>query len=426
MLSISQHGRFFIGIIIYMTQSSQNKRTRVIILGGGFAGLTAAKTLDEHLNIGNDANLEVTLIDRGGSKYIGATNQFVLAGRKQREAVCNNFTPDSVKLNNVNIVVDEVTQLALAHKKVITQTNVYEFDCLIVSLGIDYYPELVPGLKDAGYNLCSMDDVIKFRQELAEFNGGTVIVGVSGLPYKCPPVVHEMSYVVHDLLVEHGVRDKTALIFTTPFKAAVPVVNPVVMQGMMDECDIKCHYEWNMQSIDSASKTIHYDEGKRLHYDLLLCTYPQKGATLLLETPDLCNDDGWIPVNGRDHRTTFEGVYAIGDNCANKVTFSGGRVEPHPKAGGFALVQGEYVAQVIIHDALHPESAEWTSPPFEMSKGNGCIIEGHGGRGVMFEVNFFDNPDKPSFQVIEPKEGLVEEKMAWVDSHRHTWFNDSD
>lgn len=65
------------------TEIEDTTAKRVIILGSGFGGITAAQELDAHIAEGNQAKLDVILIDRGGPKTIGATHQFVLSGRKR-------------------------------------------------------------------------------------------------------------------------------------------------------------------------------------------------------------------------------------------------------------------------------------------------------------------------------------------------------
>jgi len=396
-------------------------KKKVIILGGGFGGLSAAQQFDRHIQNGNDANLDVILLDRGGSKYIGATHQFVLTGRKTREEVEDIFSADSPKLESVKVVLAEVKKLELQAKKVRTDQGDFDFDDLIISLGVEFDLDAVPGLKEASYNICSIDDILSFKKAIADFDGGTIVVGAARVPYKCPPVPHEMAFVVHDLLEKKGIREKTKLLFTTPFETAVPKANPKPMQSMMDRCRIPCSYQWPMKNIDPENKSILYMNNESIKYDLLLCTYPQRAIQLLRDIPDLCNQDGWIPVNGRTHRTKFEGVYAIGDNCANIVAFPDGRKEGHPKAGGFAEMQGEYVADVIVADEL-ASNEDWLKPTLEMTKGNKCVVEGHGDRGIWVEVDFFSNPNKPKFVVSEPAAELVEDKMQWVEEHRTRWF----
>ena len=391
---------------------------RVIILGGGFGGITAAQELDAHIEDGNQAKLDVILIDRGGTKTIGATHQFVLAGRKTLDEVTEHLSENSLKLQHVKVVVAQIKKLDLSKKKVITDKGGFDYDDLVISLGVDSHPEAVPGLNESSYDICSMKEVIAFKKELAHFKGGTIVVGASRTPYKCPPAPHELSFTTHDLLVEMGIREKTKLLFTTPFETAIPPANPGPVQAMMDECHIPCFYDWTMKEVNAQTKTITYTNGETIKFDLLLCTYPQRSPQVLLDIEGLCNEEGFIPVDGRTHRTKHPGVYAIGDHCATTVSFENDRKVSHPKAGGFAEMQGEYVAKAIIAG----DGADWSRPPFEMTRGNKCVVEGHGGGGVWVEIDFFSNPKRPIFTVSDPDKGLVHTKIEWVDEHRQKWF----
>lgn len=57
-----------------------------------------------------------------------------------------------------------------------------------------------------------------------------------------------------------------------------------------------------------------------------------------------------------------------------------------------------------------------------MTRGNKCVVEGHGGQGVWIEIDFFSNPKGPKVTVSEPGKDLVQTKIAWVDEHRKKWF----
>lgn len=257
--------------------------------------------------------------------------------------------------------MSQIKKLDLSKKQIVTEKGVFDYDDLVISLGVESYPEAVSGLNESSYDICSMEEVIAFKKDLASFDGGTIVVGASRTPYKCPPAPHELALTVHDLLVEMGIREKTKLLFTTPFESAVPPAKPGPMQAMMDECNIPCSYDWTMKEIDAPTKTITYSNGETIKFDLLLCTYAQRSPQLLLDIEGLCNEAGFIPVNGRTHRTKHPGVYAIGDNCANMVPFENNRKISHPKAGGFSEMQGEYVAKVIITGG----DADWSSHPLK-------------------------------------------------------------
>lgn len=405
-----------------MAQSYKAPKKRVVILGGGFAGLTLAQEFDAHIDSGNEANLSVTLIDRGGAKIIGAAYQFVLADRNTREEVTDQLKIDSLKLTHVSLVIGEITAINLENKQIITAGNVVKYDVLVIGLGVDTYAEFVPGLKEGSHDICSMDDVLTFKEKLKHFNGGKIVVSVARLPYKCPPAPHEFSYVIHDILLKRGLREKTELIFVTPMSSAVPPPNPKPNQKLMDECKISCFYDWKMTEVDNKSKNIMFENGKNISFDLMASIFPQKAAKVLRNTPGLCNEEGWISVDGRTLRTQISNVYALGDNAAHRVIFTGNKEFGHPKAGGFAEVQARYVAKTIIADALSENLTDWEKPPLEMSESGKCVLEGPGDTGFEIDIDFFSNPDKPIFQVSDPQAGLVKDKMEWVDEHRKKWF----
>ena len=76
-----------------------------------------------------------------------------------------------------------------------------------------------------------------------------VVVCVSQLPYKCPPVGHEMACLVDDVLVRNGTRDFVNLIMSTPFGQATPAANSVPIQLAMDEIDCTTMYNKSVERL---------------------------------------------------------------------------------------------------------------------------------------------------------------------------------
>ena len=72
-------------------------------------------------------------------------------------------------------------------------------------------PEATPGLVEGGHEFYTVPGAFGLRDVLADFDGGSVVVGVTSTPFKCPPAPSETVLLVHDHLVERGLRDRSEL-----------------------------------------------------------------------------------------------------------------------------------------------------------------------------------------------------------------------
>src|SRR5690606_1427030 len=112
-------------------------------------------------------------------------------------------------------------------KRVVTDQGTYEADALVVALGADLDPAATPGLVEHGFEFYSEAGAARARDAIADFKGGNVIVGVMSPQYKCPPAPSETSYMMHDWLVSHGLREQSTITLVTPFPSPLPVTKEV-------------------------------------------------------------------------------------------------------------------------------------------------------------------------------------------------------
>ncbi len=72
---------------------------------------------------------------------------------------------------------------------------------MVVALGADLYPTATPGLVEAGHEFYTVSSAFALRDVLSNFGGGRVIVGVTSIPFKCPPAPSETALLMHDYLL---------------------------------------------------------------------------------------------------------------------------------------------------------------------------------------------------------------------------------
>jgi sulfide:quinone oxidoreductase len=305
---------------------------RVVVLGAGFGGLELASSLSEEL--GEAA--EVVLIDRADGFVFGFSKLDVMFGRAQPAAVHHAYA--GVVKPGVRFVRATVEAIDPVAKRVETDAGPFEADILVVALGADVHPAATPGLVEGGHEFYSVAGATALRDVLAAFDGGRVVVGVTSLPYKCPPAPSEAALLMHDFLTERGARARSSISLVIPVPVPIPP-SPAASETLLAafaERGIAFLGDRSVTALDPGRGVALLSDGAELGYDLFL-GIPVHRVPAVVERSGMAVD-GWIPVDPLTLETRFAGVYAVGD-----VTSVG-----TPKAGVFAEGQAVVAAERIV------------------------------------------------------------------------------
>ena len=373
---------------------------RVLVLGAGFGGLELTTKLSDAL--GDD--VEVVLIDKAEGFVLGFSKLDVMFGRTVADAVVHPYR-DLVK-PGVRFVQATITAIDAGQRRVETDAGTFEGDVLVVALGADLHPEATPGLVEGGHEFYTVAGAFAVREVLARFEGGHVVVGVTSTPFKCPPAPSETALMLHDLLTERGIRDRSQISLVMPLGAPIPP-SPAASEALLEafaERDITWRPSSQVQSLDPERDVATFADGSELAYDLFLGV-PVHRAPAVVEASGLCVD-GWIPVDPLTLETAFDGVYAVGD-----VTSVG-----TPKAGVFAEGQASVVADAII--AAHASN---TSPGEYDGRGQ-CYLEFGDDRVAKVDVTFVTGA-APVGTFEPPTRELGAQKSEFGSSRIKRWFD---
>jgi sulfide:quinone oxidoreductase len=275
-----------------------------------------------------------------------------------------------------------------------------------VALGADYDLAATPGLAEHGNEFYSVSGALRLHQLLPTVTKGNIVIGVCAAPFKCPPAPSECALLLHDFLVERGVRDACTMTIVIPFGRPVPP-SPETSDALIaafKERDIKLVAQRKVASLDGATKTVTLDDGGALPYDLFLGV-PKHRAPDAVEASGMA-ENGWVPVDPKTLATKFERVYAVGDIAATGT----------PKAGVFAEGAAKSVAQSMIA-AIRGGAA-----PSPYSGAGSCYIEFGAGRIGRVDVDFFSGP-QPTGKYYAPSAELMADKKTFGSSRRARWFN---
>jgi sulfide:quinone oxidoreductase len=372
---------------------------RILVLGAGFGGLELTTRLSDELG---DA-VDIVLIDKADGFVFGFSKLDVMFGRTTPEAVRHPYR-DLVK-PGVRFVQTTIRSIGPERRRVQTDAGEFEADVMVVALGADLDPAATPGLVEAGREFYTVDGAFAGRDVLDSFGGGRVIVGVTSTPFKCPPAPSETALMLHDYLLERGLRDSSQISLVMPLGVPIPP-SPAASQALLAafaERGIDWYPERLVRSLDPQRRVAVLADGEEMPFDLFLGVPVHRVPAVVAES-GMCVD-GWIPVNPLTLETAYPGVYAVGD-----VTSVG-----TPKAGVFSERQASVVADQLI--ARHGQAG--AAPTYD---GKGiCYIEFGHDRVARVEVTFLTG-QRPNGQFDEPSDLLLADKANFGTSRIRRWF----
>jgi len=372
-------------------------KLRVVVLGAGFGGLELTSILSE--TIGDD--LDLTLIDQHDSFYFGFSKLDVMFGRKPVDSVKISYS--SITKPGVKFCKETILAIDPVKKIVTTQNKTYETDVLVVALGANYDMHATPGLIEHGNEYYSLEGAEKLRDKIPNFRKGNAIVGVCGAPFKCPPAPSEGALMLHDHLVNTGVRDACTISLVIPYGSPIPP-SPDSSKALVkafEERDIKFIPQHKISSLRANIAVL--DDGTELPFDLFLGIPKHVAPDVVLQSG--LAENGWIPVDRNNLLTKFPDVYAIGD-----VTSVG-----TPKAGVFAEGAAKIAAASII--ARFHGSENDTA----YTGAGSCYIEFGKGEVGRVDVDFFSGP-KPFGIHHDASAAMVADKEYFGSSRKARWF----
>jgi sulfide:quinone oxidoreductase len=291
-------------------------------------------------------------------------------------------------------------------RRVETDAGEFAADVMVVALGADLDPAATPGLVEAGREFYTVDGAFAGRDVLESFGGGRVIIGVTSTPFKCPPAPSETALMLHDYLVDRGLRDKSEISLVMPLGAPIPP-SPAASQALLAafaERGIGWYPERLVRSLDAPRRVAVLADGEEMPFDLFLGVPVHRVPAVVAES-GMCVD-GWIPVDPLTLETAYPDVYAVGD-----VTSVG-----TPKAGVFSERQAAVVADQLL--ARHAQAGP--APTYD---GKGiCYIEFGHDRVARVEVTFLTG-QRPNGQFDEPSDLLLADKAEFGTSRIRRWFD---
>jgi sulfide:quinone oxidoreductase len=389
---------------------------QVLILGGGFGGLTSANLIRKSLS---QEECEITVVDKYQYFMMGLVNLWILSGSRKLEdsqVALNNLQNKGIKFLN-----DEITGIDPSENSVTTKTNPnkLKYDYLVVALGAEIAPKLIDGFEDndqSCFNVYDAKQVPLLREKLLSMKSGRVVVCIADIPYKCPPAPYEASLLMNDILVKNGTRDSIDLNMYVPTPIALPVAGPTMSQDvvkLLNNNHINFHPLHKLKRV-SDKKTIEFENGNKTSYDVLVMIPPHQVPKIIKDSNLLGDgDQHWINVDRFTLRTKYKNVFAIGD--VTEIRFD--QTTTIPKAGIFAEGEAKIVSQQIINEIKNINSKK--AVKFD---GKGfCFMEIGDKKAGYIDTDFY-NEAGPITRLDPPSGEFYQKKLDFERSRLNEWL----
>ncbi len=311
---------------------------RVVIVGAGFGGSTAARYLKMW-----GGNVDVTLVDRNPNLVSCPISNLVLGGHKQMADITRGY--GGLKSLGVKVVQGDVTAIDAAGKKVrLAGGAELSYDRLILSPGVDFITEGTPGLQaalDSGRVLHSWKagpQTLALRQQLEAMpDGGVFAMSIPKVPYRCPPGPYERACMVASYFKLYKPRSKVLVLDANP---EVQSKKALFEKAFKDHYSGILEYRANneLKEVVGTTAKLEFDDVKA---DVLNVIPPQRAGDIARSAGLLNMNNRWAGVNWLTMESTAApGVHVLGD-----ATFSAPAM---PKSGHMANQHAKVAAAAII------------------------------------------------------------------------------
>ena len=368
---------------------------RVVILGGGVGGtLTAnlvARKLKKRIAKGE---AKVTVVDLSGKHTYQPGYMYIAMGNERPERLIRSER--SLLDDNVDLVVDLVQRIDTEERLVeLASGERIKYDQLVIATGSRIVPEEMEHFAGEAHHFYTAAASTKLRKALDAFSGGKILIGIAGIPYKCPPAPLEVAFLIESELRSRGLREKSEIQYLSPINRAFTIESVSEMvTPIFEEKGIDLQLLAGIDSIDAERKVVITDAMEEYPYDLLICVPPHKGAQVVIDS-GLAPKSGWVPTDRGTLQVKkmappgtkdgdierYPNIYALGDTTDL----------PLSKAGSTAHFEAPVVAERVA------AAVTGRKPSGKHAVYGGkvmCFFEVGDGKGTILSFDY-DHPPKP-------------------------------
>jgi sulfide dehydrogenase [flavocytochrome c] flavoprotein subunit len=320
--------------------AQQQAAGRVIVIGGGFGGATAAK----YLKRGNP-KLQVTLVEPAKRFYTCPFTNLHFAGLRTFEQQGHGF--DELRSLGVQ-VVHELAKDIDNKKKTVTLAGgkVLPYDKLVLSPGIDIrwgalagYDEAASQLAPHAWQAGPQTTILK-KQLDSMADGGLFILVAPANPFRCPPGPYERISMVGHYFKTKKPKSKILVLDAKENFSKQPLFQDGWKKFYGDMIEwVPLSKDGKVVKVDAKGREVETEFGKK-HKAAVLNVVPPQKAGFIADRAGVTNESGWVPVKPQTFESAQVGdIYVVGDATS---------AAPMPKSGFSANAQAKVAVAAIL------------------------------------------------------------------------------
>lgn len=291
-------------------------KAKVVIVGGGYAGATAAR----YLRLWSNGTVAVTLIEPNAQFISCPLSNLVLGGSMQLGELTMDYAALQ-KLHGVEVVRDTVTGIDAANRRVtLSGGQSLAYDRLIVSPGIDFMYEALPGLQtpEAQERILHAwkagAQTLALRKQLEAMpDGGRYALLIPPAPYRCPPGPYERACQVAAYFKQAKPKSKVLILDGNP---DVTSKGPLFKKAWAERYAGIVEYQpkFTLTDVDAKTNTAMSEFGDKVQADVLNVVPPQR-AGKIAQLAGLANmNKRWCEVDFLTMESTqAKNIHVLGD-----------------------------------------------------------------------------------------------------------------
>ncbi|MEY2947752.1 MAG: Sulfide dehydrogenase [flavocytochrome c] flavoprotein chain precursor [Pseudomonadota bacterium] len=316
---------------------------KVVVVGGGYGGATAAK----YVRMWSDYGIQVTLIEPNASFISCPISNLVIGGSKTMADITTSYD-NLVKRHGVSLVKDYVTQID-PDKRIVKLAGGSEvpYDRLILSPGVDFMFDALPGLNKAG----AQDKVlhawkagaqtVALRKQLEAMpDGGVYALSIPLAPYRCPPGPYERACQVAEYFSKAKPKSKVLILDAND---DVTSKGPLFKKAWAERYKGIVEYrgKHNAVDVDAATNTLKFEFNDDVKANVLNVIPPMRAGEIAVKSGLATANKRWCEVDF----LTFESkaaknIHVLGDSI---------QIAPAmPKSGHMANQHGKTCAAAVV------------------------------------------------------------------------------
>lgn len=319
------------------------RNARVVVVGGGYGGATAAK----YVRAFSGGRVDVTLVEPNAAFVSCPLSNLVVSGDRDLASVTVPYDA-LVERHGVRWVRDRASAIDVGARQVrLAGGGTLDYDRLILSPGIDFIPGAIPGLANpataaqAPHAWKAGMQTLALRHRLEAMpNGGTVAISIPLAPYRCPPAPYERACLIANWL-QRAKPDSRVLILDAN--------DDVTSKGALFKRvwaeryprHIEYRPQYNAVDIDATGRVLKFDVQDDVQADVVNLIPPQRAGAIAVQAGLATANGRWCEVDFLSFESKgAPGVHVIGDAIQTAPLM--------PKSGHMANQHGKVAAAAVV------------------------------------------------------------------------------